>query len=280
MKTLRELRTGNKNYSSDMTGGEYKHILLDEIKEVENIRASYDNEGIKELAASIEQEGLLQPIIVMPYGQEDDRTMYKVIAGHRRYAAFKYLRSQQKPTYNSIQAVVKKTISDIDTIQLIENIQREELSPSDMERAVKSILKKENISQAQLAKRLGKSKMWVTRILGAEKVRSEGKKKRNVDVTFNEIPTTILAEVAILKDKKTRKKAVNKIIKKKATQRAARVIVKEYKDKLTPQDKANTKRIRDREAQIKDQIRIFFNSLTIKDKDKSKDRIIIYINKL
>ncbi len=222
MKKIKAIRTGASNYSSDKSKGEFKEILLDEIIVVSNVRTEYQEDSIKELAGSIEREGLLQPILVIPEGQEDGRPLFRVIEGHRRLKAYKYLRDQKKPTYNQIRAVIRQNLNDIETVQLIANIQREDLSPGDLEKAVKSIMKRESLKQAELSKRVGKSKVWVSKILKAEKIR-EDYKKSFVDETFiEELPSNTLYELSGIKDSEKRNKAIKTVHKKGGTQKIAR----------------------------------------------------------
>lgn len=225
MKSLRELRDGSSNYSSDKTGGDYREILIDEIIERENIRTTYPEESIRELAESIERDGLLQPIVVIKDGEEEERPLYKVIAGHRRLRAYQYLKAQDKPSYNAIRAIVRKTINDIETIQLVENIQREDLSPSDLERAVKSIIKREGLSQSQLAQRVGKTRQWISLVLKAEGVRNslEGEIDRGA---LDTIPTFSLAELSRVENVKERAKTARKALSKGGTQKETRKAVK------------------------------------------------------
>ena len=83
-------------------------------------RKRFNEETIKELAASIEQHGLIQPISVIPVPESDS---FVIVAGERRYRAHQHL---ERPT---ITAIITKGNSN--EIALIENIQREDLSPMD-----------------------------------------------------------------------------------------------------------------------------------------------------
>jgi ParB family chromosome partitioning protein len=83
-------------------------------------RKQFNEETIKELAASIEQHGLIQPISVIPVPESDS---FVIVAGERRYRAHQHL---ERPT---ITAIITKGNSN--EIALIENIQREDLSPMD-----------------------------------------------------------------------------------------------------------------------------------------------------
>lgn len=235
MKTLRELRDGKNNHSPDKHRAEYKDILLDELREIENIRTAYPEETIKELAESIERDGLLQPIVVIEDGEEDGRTIYKVIAGHRRLRAYQYLRAQDKPSYNQIKAIARKSIGDIETVQLIENIQREDLNSADLEKAVKSIMKREGLKQADLAQRIGKSKQWVSMVLKAHEIRDELTKsptpEKSSQLDFQKIPSSTLSTFSGIKDKEKRKEAVKETVKRGGTQKKAKEVVRETKGK-------------------------------------------------
>lgn len=236
MKQLKTLRQGDKsNNSPDKFRGELKNLLIEEIEEVENVRTQYPEESIKELAESIEQHGLLHPIVVIKHrtDEETDRTIYRVIAGHRRLRAYRLLLSQDKPTYSQIKAIVRFSIGDIETNQLIENVHREDLSPSDLEKAVKSIMEREGLKQTELAKRIGKSKDWVSNSLIAKNIR-EDFLKSGVDATLPEnFPSSTLSDFSGIKDKETRNKAIKKTLESGGTQKKAREIIRETKG-LTP----------------------------------------------
>ena len=110
-------------------------------------RLSFNDESLLELALSIKENGLIQPIVVRPV---DDH--YEIIAGERRYRAMMMTGFTEVPVI----------INDMDdqasaTIALIENIQREDLNTVDEAKAYREILRLQGITQKDLAKRLGKS---------------------------------------------------------------------------------------------------------------------------
>jgi ParB/RepB/Spo0J family partition protein len=107
-------------------------------------------EGIDELAASIERQGLLQPIIVRPRDG-----LFEIVAGHRRYAAHVSIGT---PT---IPAIVRD-LSDADAldVQIIENLQREDLHPLDEAKGY-VVLAANGLSFEDIAGRIGKSKAYV-----------------------------------------------------------------------------------------------------------------------
>lgn len=115
-------------------------------------RREFDEEKIKELAESISQNGLLQSITV----RDLKNGFYELIAGERRLKALKYLE------YNTTKAIVKElTDEQMATLALIENIQREELSPIEEAYAYKKLLEINKITQEELSKSLGKTQATI-----------------------------------------------------------------------------------------------------------------------
>jgi ParB family chromosome partitioning protein len=117
-------------------------------------RKRFNEETIKELASSIEQHGLIQPISVIPVPESDG---FVIVAGERRFRAHQHL---GKPT---ITAIITKGNSD--EIALIENIQREDLSPVDQAEGLASMMEKHGYKQEDLARVVGKSRPTVTELL-------------------------------------------------------------------------------------------------------------------
>lgn len=139
-----------------------KKIDLEDITLKSNVRRNYTN--IEELAGSIERDGQILPVAVC----KDDNGDYILIAGYRRFKAHEYLVSTGKP-FNQIEAIVKT--GDYDILQLIENIQREDLNPKDLEAGLRKMVDS-GLSQKEIANRLNKSPQWVSGGLKAEQTRS------------------------------------------------------------------------------------------------------------
>ena len=115
-------------------------------------RREFTEYKIKELAESIKQNGLLQSITVRDMGNG----FYELIAGERRLRALKYLE------YPTTKAIVKElTNEQMATLALIENIQREELTPIEEAYAYQELLSINNLTQDELAKSLGKTQATV-----------------------------------------------------------------------------------------------------------------------
>ena len=127
-------------------------------------RKLFDDEKIKELAASIKDQGIIQPLIVTQAGQN----RYELIAGERRLRAAKLAGLQEVPI----------VIKNVDTeglleLSLIENIQREDLNPIEEAGAMKEMTDQFKYSHEEIAKKLGKSRVAVTnslRLLSLPKV--------------------------------------------------------------------------------------------------------------
>ena len=144
-------------------------------------RKVFNEETIKELAASIEQHGLIQPISVVP--DSESRDGFMIVAGERRYRAHQHL---GKPT---ITAIITKGNSD--EIALIENIQREDLSPIDQAEGLAGMMERHGYKQEDLAKVVGKSRPTVTELLSLNSLPEDIKQECR---TFD-VPKTFLVQV-------------------------------------------------------------------------------------
>lgn len=138
-------------------------------------RQTFDEEAIAGLAASIREDGLIQPIRVqsMPGGR------YQLVVGERRLRAVKYLGD---PT---IAALVNKTPNSA-VVALVENLQRENLNAVETGRGLRTLMEKLDLDQAGVAERVGKSKSYVSRAL-----------------RFLDLPSVILSEYPKHQDKVT-----------------------------------------------------------------------------
>ncbi len=118
----------------------------------EQPRKNFDEDALQELADSIKQFGVLQPIVV-----QDRKDHYEIIAGERRWRAAKIAGLKEVP-------VIIKNLSEkeIVEISLIENIQRENLNPIEEAQAYKRLLTEFSLKQDEVAERVSKSRTAVT----------------------------------------------------------------------------------------------------------------------
>jgi ParB family transcriptional regulator, chromosome partitioning protein len=117
-------------------------------------RTTFDPEGLSELAASIRAHGVLQPIVV-----SRDGDAFELIAGHRRVLAARLAGR------TSIPAVIRGDGSDRLELALVENLQRTDLNAIEAARAYKLLMETYDLTQEQLAERLGKSRSSVANTL-------------------------------------------------------------------------------------------------------------------
>ncbi len=119
-------------------------------------RQSFDQESIGQLADSIRDQGVLQPLLVVPASGG----RYRIIAGERRY------RASRVAGLETVPCIVK----DIDVIRqmeiaLIENLQREDLNPMEAARGIQALMKQCGYTQEKVSARLGKSRPAVANLL-------------------------------------------------------------------------------------------------------------------
>lgn len=119
-------------------------------------RHRFLDESLQELARSIEQKGVLQPILV----EQVEPGAYRIVAGERRYRAAQLAKLNEVPVLIRRFTEVEKT-----EIALIENLQREDLSPIEEAAGYKSLMEKGELTQEEVAKRVGKSRPTVANAL-------------------------------------------------------------------------------------------------------------------
>jgi ParB family chromosome partitioning protein len=114
-------------------------------------RNDFDQEALEELAESIKQQGVIQPIIV-----EKSTQGYTIVAGERRYRAARMAGLSEVP-------VIIRSFTDEEKLEiaLIENVQREDLNPLDEARAYRHLMESNNLNQESLAQKIGKKRSTV-----------------------------------------------------------------------------------------------------------------------
>ncbi|MBX7533956.1 ParB/RepB/Spo0J family partition protein [Qipengyuania sp. 1XM1-15A] len=115
-------------------------------------RTHFDEEALDQLAASIAQRGVIQPVIVTPAG----KGRYRLVAGERRW------RAAQRARLHAIPAIVRDLDErEVMALALIENLQREDLNPVEEARAYQKLSDDEGMTQAEIAKLVDKSRSHV-----------------------------------------------------------------------------------------------------------------------
>ncbi|WP_306483978.1 ParB/RepB/Spo0J family partition protein [Anaerococcus sp.] len=182
-------------------------------------------ENIEELAESIKEYGLLNPIVL---SKNDGK--YEIIAGERRYRASVYAGLKK------IDAIVRDfDQKDIDILSLVENIQREDLSALEEAEAYKKLIDDFSMTQEEISKSMGKSRSYIAntiRLLKLNKDETEALADRKISASQ---ARTLLS----IKDQDARKKALDGFINKELNVRDAEKINSKNKIKGKSKEKAD-----------------------------------------
>ncbi|WP_145524241.1 nucleoid occlusion protein [Virgibacillus sp. SK37] len=199
-------------------------------------RSIFDNEKIQELAQTIHTHGMIQPIVVRKY--ENDQ--YEIIAGERRW------RAVQSLGWETISAIVREmTDTETASVALIENLQREELTVIEEAFAYSKLLEMHSLTQEALAQRLGKNQSTI-----ANKLRLLKLPKEVQDALLNKLITERHARALIkLKDEEKQNKILQIIIEnelnvKQTEERVAKMQEPKEPKKKRPKLKGINKDIR------------------------------------
>lgn len=186
-------------------------------------RKTFDDNKIKELASSIKEYGIINPILVR---KKDDH--YEIIAGERRTRAAKSIGLTQVP-------VIIKKLNDAEMaeISLLENLQRENLTPIEEAESYKQIIELANLSQESLGIKLGKSQAFI-----ANKIRLLSLPKEIQDALNNhKISERHARSLLTINDKETQIKLLNKIISERLT---VKELDNQIKDLKLPNEEIKT----------------------------------------
>lgn len=228
-------------------------------------RRNFDEDALLELAESIKQFGILQPLLVQ---KKDD--YYQIVAGERRWRAAKMAGIKEVP-------VIIKQLSDqeIMEISLIENIQRENLNPIEEALAYKRLLNEFNLKQDEVAERVSKSRTAVTNSMRLLKLNEKVQQ-----MVIDEMLTTGHARALLgIDDQEKQFLVAQKIFDEKLSVRDTEKMVKKLqKEKKENKDTADLKDekleaiYRDLEEQIK---QIFGTKVYIKQKNAKEGKVEI-----
>ena len=167
-KGLEQLFTNNvidfDNFEKEIVSENKKDVTIIKLDEIRSNpyqpRKTFNEDSLKELAASIKEYGIVQPIIVKKAIRG-----YELIAGERR------TRASRLAGLDEIPAIIKDfTDQEMMEIALIENIQREDLNPIDEAKSVNNIIELRGMTQEEFGLKFGKSRSYITNLLGLLKL--------------------------------------------------------------------------------------------------------------
>ncbi|MBR3025458.1 MAG: ParB/RepB/Spo0J family partition protein [Oscillospiraceae bacterium] len=223
-------------------------------------RKDFDEEAIASLADSIKDHGLLQPIVVRPYGRA-----YQIVAGERRWRAARVAGLGEVP-------VVIKEFSDSEAMQiaLIENLQRENLNPVEEALGYRELSEKYDMTQESIAEMTGRSRSAVTNA-----IRILGLPDEVLEMIRNGQVSTGHAKVLLaLDDEKTIKELAAQVADGVLTVRALENAVKSLKSEKkgkTPPKKTDTY-FREMELSLKERLG---RKVLIKNKSNDKGTLVL-----
>lgn len=191
----------------------------------EQPRKNFDEDSLQELAESLKQFGMLQPILVQNRGD-----YYEIIAGERRWRAAKIAGLKEVPVI-----VRELTDQEIVEISLIENIQREDLNPIEEAQAYKRLLTEFHLKQDEVAERVSKSRTAVTNSMRLLKLCDEVQKM----VVDDMISTGHARALISIEDPEEQYLIAQKIFDEKLSVREVEKLVKDLHKPTKPPKEEN-----------------------------------------
>ena len=224
-------------------------------------RRDFNEEALQELADSISELGVIQPITLH---KEEDGS-YMIIAGERRFRASQLAGKTTIPAY-----ILSANEKDTMEMALIENIQREDLNPLEIALAYQQLIEQHNLSQEQLSKRVGKGRATIANFLRLLKLPG------NIQVALKEKQIDMGHAKALLSlpSHADQIRIFNEIIKNGYSVRDVEELVRNVKEENAPATKANNgKKQDDTYHQLKKHLTHFFQTpvqLTCSEKGNGK----------
>ncbi len=223
----------------------------------EQPRKNFDEDALLELAESIKQFGVLQPLLV-----QDKETYYEIVAGERRWRAAKLAGVKEIPI------IVKNlTPQEIVEISLIENIQREDLNPIEEAIAFKRLLTEFNLKQDEVAERVSKSRTTVTNSMRLLKL-----DEKVQQMVIDEMLTTGHARALLAIENHEKQYTVaQKVFDEKLSVRETEKLVK----KLAKANDSDSKKVEKEDEDELKRLRVVYHDLEEKMKEALGTKVVI-----
>ena len=223
-------------------------------------RQIFNEEALLELAESIKEHGIIQPLVVRKSGKK-----YEIIAGERRFRAAKIAGLTEVP------AIIKEmSEQQMMEIAILENLQREDLTPIEEAEAYCSLIEKLNFTQEELARRLGKSRSHIANHIRLLKLPEEVRRFINEGKLSMGHGRTLLG----LKEKGSIKEVADRVIAQGLNVRQVEALVQQLNGDVSHETKEKQKKdvfVQETESQLRE---YFGTGVQIK-KSKNKGKIEI-----
>jgi ParB family chromosome partitioning protein len=227
-------------------------------------RQHFDSERLDELAQSIREHGILEPIVVRRKAGSDD---FEIIAGERRW------RAAQRANLKEVIVVVRDvSAKEAFELALIENVQREDLDPIEFSEALDRLIKEYSYTQETLAQRVGKDRSTIANALRLLRLPSDVRNR----VVVGELSEGHARALLGAPDEKTLGNLAEKVVRGRLSVRQTEALVRSHKTGPTagvnkPKDK--TASTRDLEQRL---TRKLGTKVEVKDKDGKGEIVIKY----
>ncbi|NVO00247.1 MAG: ParB/RepB/Spo0J family partition protein [Geobacteraceae bacterium] len=204
-------------------------------------RKTFTSDKLEELAASIREQGVIQPLVVIKKGAH-----YEIIAGERRW------RAAQKAGLHEVPVVIQD-VSENTALEmaLIENIQREDLNAIEEAHAYRALMEKIDLSQEEMAKRVGKDRSTVANSLRLLKLPEDIQR----DIITEALSMGHARALLALEQPELLRKAREEIIKKHLSVRGAEALVRKLKDPSPKKTRTQEREVSDLVEQLKKKFR-------------------------
>lgn len=190
-------------------------------------RISFDESALEELAVSIKELGIIQPLTLRKVANNS----YQIISGERRYRAAKIAGLKSVPAY-----IRTANDSELTEMALIENIQREDLNAIEIALTFKKLIEQYNLTQERLSERIGKKRATIANFLRLLKLPAEvqlGLRDKAVDMGH--------ARALLMVEKPSLQlKLYNEVLKKHLSVRQVEDLAKEYQQKIKGSEETET----------------------------------------
>lgn len=269
-----DVKEEKKDLSQEELGEDFSKVLslpLDKVRPRDGQpRKDFDPKALEDLAQSIEEYGLLNPITVTKVGDH-----YEILAGERRYRASVLNKAE------TIDAIVKDyEDKDVEVLSLIENVQREDLSAIEEATAYKKLAESYGLTQDEIAKKMGKSRSYIANTIRLLKLNDEEKSA----LSKGSISPSQARSLLSLNDGEKRDKALDDYINKKAVVRDVEKISREDKEPhkkfidlsgKKPTDDSKTKKTKETEENLPNLDSLLFDDFEEKFMDKLDTKVRI-----
>ncbi|MCR4409528.1 MAG: ParB/RepB/Spo0J family partition protein [Candidatus Saccharicenans sp.] len=196
----------------------YAEVEIDKVQpNPQQPRTIFDDQSIEELARSIRETGIIQPVLVVP---EEDH--YRIVVGERRW------RAARKAGLRSLPVIIRNLTRDKQLeIQLIENIHREDLNPLEIAKAFQQLSSELGLTQQEIADRVGKDRASVANYLRLLKLPEEVKNY----ILEGKLSMGQARAILALEEAELQLQAARQVVEKQLSVRETEKLVQRYREK-------------------------------------------------